>query len=92
MQFGVRLFVCGAVWLANTNSEYLEGITFGSHINFNLKFAGTGAESVFTLSLLNATQDDALLISNVNNGFLLEFTSTRTVSLRRLRFPQRRVA
>jgi hypothetical protein len=63
----------GAVSLANINAEYLEGITFGSHINFNLQFAGTGAESVFTLSLLNATQDDALLTSNVNDGFLLEF-------------------
>src|SRR5882757_1293669 len=63
----------GAVSLSNSNAEYLEGITFGTSINFNLQFSGTGAGSVFTLSLLNSTQDGAFLTSNVNDGFLLEF-------------------
>lgn len=63
----------GAVSLSNSNAEYLEGITFGTNISFDLQFSGAGAGSVFTLSLLNATQDGAFLTSNVNDGFLLEF-------------------
>ena len=62
-----------AVSLSNSNAEYLEGITFGTNISFALQFSGTVAGSVFTLSLLNATQDGAFLTSNVNDGFLLEF-------------------
>jgi hypothetical protein len=62
-----------AVSLTNSNAEYLEGITFSTNISFNLQFSGTGAGSVFTLSLLNATQDGALLTSDVNDGFLLKF-------------------
>ena len=63
----------GAVSLSNSNAEYLEGIAFGTSISFNLQFSGTGSGSVFTLSLLNATQDGAFLTNNVNDGFLLEF-------------------
>jgi hypothetical protein len=63
----------GAVSLSNSNAEYLEGITFGTNIGFDLQFSGTGSGSIFTLSLLNATQDGAFLTSNVNDGFLLEF-------------------
>jgi hypothetical protein len=63
----------GTVSLSNSNAEYLEGITFGTNISFNLQFSGTGAGSVFTLSLLNSTQDGAFLTSDVNDGFLLEF-------------------
>jgi hypothetical protein len=62
-----------AVSLSNSNAEYLEGITFGTNISFDLQFSGIGSGSIFTLSLLNATQDGAFLTSNVNDGFLLEF-------------------
>jgi hypothetical protein len=62
-----------AVSLSNSNAEYLEGITFGGNISFDLQFSGAASGSIFTLSLLNATQDGAFLTSNVNDGFLLEF-------------------
>jgi hypothetical protein len=63
----------GVVSLSNSNAEYLEGITFGTNISFNLQFSEAASGSIFTLSLLNASQDGAFLTSNVNDGFLLEF-------------------
>ncbi|MGH9805994.1 MAG: NF038129 family PEP-CTERM protein, partial [Terriglobia bacterium] len=63
----------GAVSLSDSNAEYLEGITFGTNIGFELQFSGVASGSIFTLSLLNATQDGAFLTSNVNDGFILEF-------------------
>ena len=77
----------GAVSLSNSNAEYLEGITFGTSINFNLQFSGTGGGSVFTLSLLNATQDGAFLTSNVNDGFLLEFNIDTNGIITPITFP-----
>jgi hypothetical protein len=69
------------VAINNDNAEYFEGITFGTGINFLLKFSGplvdspsgTGSGSTFTFSLLNATQDGALLTANQNDGYLFTF-------------------
>jgi hypothetical protein len=67
--------------MLNNNSEYFEGITFGSTISFNLQFSGPaidspsgkGSGSTFTLSLLNSNQDGSYLTSDVNEGYILRF-------------------
>jgi hypothetical protein len=65
------------VSIDNDNAEYLEGLTFGTSLNFILQFTetptGTGSGSTFTLSLLNSTLDGAFLTSDTNDGFILEF-------------------
>jgi PEP-CTERM motif len=70
-----------ALSLANNNSDYFRGFTYGTTISFNLQFSGSavdspkgsGSGSIFSVSLFNATGDGVFLTSNQNDGWILNF-------------------
>lgn len=75
---GVSGQLAGPVSATNQNSEYLQGLTFGSTISFDLQFSGpaldsptgTGSGSTLAFSLLNSNLDGAYLTSNQNDGYI----------------------
>jgi hypothetical protein len=65
----------GSVTMGDDNTDYDEGITYGSPIGFLLTLSGTPSGStgdVFTLSLFDSAFD-GLLTANVNDGWILQF-------------------
>ncbi len=65
----------GIVTLGSNNSDYDEGITYGTPISFLLTFTGTpggNTGDVFNLSLFNSTFD-GLLTQDVTDGEIVRF-------------------
>lgn len=66
----------GEVTIADDNTDYNEGISFGSSIDFLLTFSGTPSGAVgdvFTVSFFGTDDATPLLTANENDGFLLQF-------------------
>jgi hypothetical protein len=65
----------GTVTLSSNNSNYDQGITYGTPISFLLTFSGTPSGTtgvIFNFSLFD-TNFDGLLTQNVNDGEIVQF-------------------